>query len=167
MLHKASQDHFIMLFLFLVVFASGGDLWVDLSQGASTAHLIQETTVLLIACITLCWLAYDNYRKRKEIGVLHSELEEARNLPLPKSREVLEAKKKLSEAIAYQFSEWHLTTSEKDVGHLLLKGFSLKEISVLRGTAEKTIRHQASSIYQKSGVSGRHAFAAWFIEDFL
>ncbi len=50
---------------------------------------------------------------------------------------------------------------------VLLKGFSLKEISALRGTAEKTIRQQAPSIYQKTGVSGRHAFAAWFIEDFL
>lgn len=38
---------------------------------------------------------------------------------------------------------------------------------VLRGTAEKTIRHQASSVYKKAGVSGRHAFSAWFIEDFL
>ena len=37
----------------------------------------------------------------------------------------------------------------------------------LRSTLEKTVRQQASSIYQKAGVSGRHAFAAWFLEDYL
>lgn len=167
MIHKLSQDHFIMLFLSLVILASGGDLLADLSQGASTSHLVQETILLFFAIVTLSWLMYDNHRKRKQIGILHAELEEARNLPAPISGEVLEAKKKLSEAIALQFGEWHLTTSEQEIGQLLLKGFSLKEISALRGTAEKTIRQQASSIYQKSGVSGRHAFAAWFIEDFL
>ena len=29
------------------------------------------------------------------------------------------------------------------------------------------IRQQASTIYAKSGMDGRHAFAAWFLEDFL
>jgi DNA-binding NarL/FixJ family response regulator len=48
-----------------------------------------------------------------------------------------------------------------------LKGFSLKEIAALRGTSEKTIRQQASSVYKKAGLSGRHAFSAWFIEDIL
>ncbi len=43
----------------------------------------------------------------------------------------------------------------------------LRHCSALRGTSEKTIRQQASSIYQKSGLPSRHAFSAWFIEDFL
>jgi DNA-binding NarL/FixJ family response regulator len=53
------------------------------------------------------------------------------------------------------------------VAILLLKGLSFKEIAGVRETREKTVRQQASSIYKKAGVSGRHAFAAWFIEDFL
>jgi len=28
-------------------------------------------------------------------------------------------------------------------------------------------RQQASTIYGKSGLEGRHAFSAWFLEDFL
>ena len=39
--------------------------------------------------------------------------------------------------------------------------------TMVRGTAEKTIRQQASSIYQKANILGRHSFSAWFIEDFL
>ena len=49
----------------------------------------------------------------------------------------------------------------------MLKGLSFKEIAALRQTREKTVRAQASAIYRKAGVNGRHAFAAWFIEDFL
>lgn len=50
---------------------------------------------------------------------------------------------------------------------LLLKGLSFKEIASVRDTMEKTVRQQASTIYRKANVSGRHAFSAWFIEDLL
>jgi DNA-binding CsgD family transcriptional regulator len=50
---------------------------------------------------------------------------------------------------------------------LLLKGLSLKEIASVRGTKEMTVRQQASSIYNKSNLGGRHEFSAWFLEDFL
>jgi hypothetical protein len=42
-----------------------------------------------------------------------------------------------------------------------------KKYVLERSTQEKTVRQQASSIYKKAGVSGRHAFSAWFIEDIL
>ncbi|WP_370693518.1 helix-turn-helix transcriptional regulator [Pseudoalteromonas sp. 1_MG-2023] len=50
---------------------------------------------------------------------------------------------------------------------LLLKGLSFKEISAIRHTKEKTVRQQASVIYSKANVEGRHEFAAWFLEDFI
>jgi DNA-binding NarL/FixJ family response regulator len=49
----------------------------------------------------------------------------------------------------------------------MLKGFSHKEIGVLRGTTDATVRHQAKSIYQKAGVESRAAFCAFFLEDLL
>jgi len=73
----------------------------------------------------------------------------------------------LGQVVGQQFSEWQLTGSESEVGWLLLKGLSLKEIAIVRDTLEKTVRQQASSIYEKAGVAGRHAFSAWFIEDIL
>jgi DNA-binding NarL/FixJ family response regulator len=42
-----------------------------------------------------------------------------------------------------------LTGSEIEVGWLLLKGLSLKEIAIVRSTQEKTVRQQASSIDSK------------------
>jgi len=73
----------------------------------------------------------------------------------------------MARVIQRQFDDWGLTQTEKEVAMLLLKGLSFKEIAVVRDTLEKTVRQQASSIYRKSGLGGRHAFSAWFIEDLL
>ncbi|MBX9604623.1 MAG: LuxR C-terminal-related transcriptional regulator, partial [Gammaproteobacteria bacterium] len=78
-----------------------------------------------------------------------------------------DARRQLGELINAQFVAWGLTDSEREIGWLLLKGLSLKEIAALRATAEKTVRTQASALYQKAGLDGRHAFAAWFLEDLL
>lgn len=164
--NKLSQKHFIVLFLILVVIASAGDLLADLAEGVNTTHIVQEAIILLVAIGALAWLAFDHQQQKQKIAALHDELNSAKHSAQP-SKKVLEAKQNLAVVIAEQFDEWKLTESEQQIGQLLLKGFSLKEISALRGTSEKTIRQQASSIYQKSGLPGRHAFSAWFIEDFL
>jgi DNA-binding CsgD family transcriptional regulator len=64
-----------------------------------------------------------------------------------------------------QFRQWGMTTAERDVGLLILKGLNHKEIAALRGTSEATVRQQAQSIYQKSELPGKTAFSAYFLED--
>ena len=66
-----------------------------------------------------------------------------------------------------QFERWGLSSSETEVAILLIKGLSMKEIASVRDVKEKTVRHQATSIYAKSGFSGRHELAAHFIEDLM
>lgn len=66
-----------------------------------------------------------------------------------------------------QFAKWGLTKTESEIGLLLLKGLSLREISTIRGTSETTVRQQALVLYKKSSVEGRHQFAALFLEDLL
>ncbi len=73
----------------------------------------------------------------------------------------------LGEEIAKQFEAWKLTQAEREVGLLMLKGFSHGEIANLRGTSEATVRHQARMAYQKSNLPGRSAFCAFFLEDLL
>jgi DNA-binding NarL/FixJ family response regulator len=80
---------------------------------------------------------------------------------------LLAARHELARVVKQQFESWQLTQTEQEVAMLLLKGLSFKEIAALRNTLEKTVRQQASSIYRKSGVSGRHELSAWFIEDYL
>jgi DNA-binding NarL/FixJ family response regulator len=64
-----------------------------------------------------------------------------------------------------QFQQWGMTDAERDVGLLILKGLSHKEIATLRGTSEATVRQQAQSIYRKSSMPGKTAFSAYFLED--
>jgi len=75
--------------------------------------------------------------------------------------------KGLGEAIDRQFLAWQLTEAEREVGLLILKGMSLKEVATVRVTSERTIRAQARSIYAKAGLSGRAALSAFFLEDLL
>jgi DNA-binding CsgD family transcriptional regulator len=161
------QDKLIMLFLLLVVIASGADLMADVSHGAEVGHVLQEAAVMVIALLGFCWMLISLIRSQNEIKQLYEELDSIKEMPQPSSQKMIDAKRQLAEVIIMQFAEWKLSKSEQEIGHLLLKGFSLKEISTLRGTAEKTIRQQASAVYKKAGVAGRHVFSAWFMEDLL
>ncbi|MEA3278659.1 MAG: LuxR family transcriptional regulator [Pseudomonadota bacterium] len=73
----------------------------------------------------------------------------------------------LGAEIARQFRHWGLSEAEQEIGWMLLKGLSHKEIASLRGTAESTVRQQARLLYSKSGLPGKTAFAAFFLEDLL
>jgi DNA-binding CsgD family transcriptional regulator len=143
------------------------DLVTDTSEGAPLLHLLGECTVILVSTLLIAWLLVDLRRQQRELEQLRTELAglqvPARALPA----ETAAARHQLGGLIRSQFRAWELTDSEQAVGLLLLKGLSFKEIAALRQTREKTVRAQASSIYRKAGVDGRHAFAAWFIEDFL
>jgi len=66
-----------------------------------------------------------------------------------------------------EFDQWDLTVSERQVGLLLIKGLTIREIAGLRETSEGTIKSQSNSIYRKAGVKGRNELVAYFIEDLL
>jgi DNA-binding CsgD family transcriptional regulator len=75
--------------------------------------------------------------------------------------------KGLGDAIDVQFGRWNLTDAEREVALLLLKGLSSKEVATVRSVSERTIREQARSVYAKSGLTGRAALSAFFLEDLL
>jgi DNA-binding CsgD family transcriptional regulator len=162
-----AKEAVVIPVLAAVVIASGLDLVADFSHGAQTGHIIKEAIIVGISIIAIAWLMRGLHRQRLEIRSLQQELESVHRPVKPPGKYVLQARRELGQVVARQFSEWALTDSETEVGWLLLKGLSLKEIAMLRNTQEKTVRQQASSIYRKAAVSGRHAFSAWFIEDIL
>ena len=102
--------------------------------------------------------------------VLFYELQHVKSLgkeiEIEKSKTARLAGELLS-VIREQFSQWNLTPSESEVALLLIKGLSMKEIAEARNVKEKTVRSQATSIYAKSGYTGRHELAAHFIEDLM
>lgn len=161
------RDYLTLALLLLIVAASGMDIWSDLGHGAPTLHLMQEGTVMTLAFGLLVWILWDLRQQSLRAADLQRQLDEARSPNRARSPELEQARKRLSDAISTQFDEWGLTASEREVGWLLLKGLSLRDIAAMRDTLEKTVRQQASAIYRKADLPGRHAFAAWFIEDLL
>jgi len=161
------KETLLVLIFAVMLTTSGADLVADLYHGVSFEHVFKEAIIVVMSLFAVAWILVGLYQQKLEITELKKELESLDKTRLQPKKYVLEARKKLGNVVTQQFSEWGLTESESDVGWLLLKGLSLKEIAVVRSTLEKTARQQASSIYKKSGVPGRHAFSAWFIEDIL
>ncbi len=162
-----NKDRFLLTAFTLMVVASGYDIVSDLSHGTPLGHVLQETVLLLLSLSGIFWLVTGLRRQQKEIVALKHSLQKTTISSQPAEQYVLQARKTLADVINQQFADWSLTPSEQEVGWLLLKGLSLKEIAGLRETRGKTVRQQASSIYKKAGLSGRHTFSAWFIEDIL
>lgn len=161
------KEVFLVLIFAVMLTTSGVDLVADLYHGVSLEHVFEEAIIIVMSLFAVAWILVGLYQQKLEITELKKELESIDKTRLQPKKYVLEARKNLSNVVTQQFSEWGLTESESDIGWLLLKGLSLKEIAVVRNTLEKTVRQQASSIYKKSGVPGRHVFSAWFIEDIL
>ena len=69
--------------------------------------------------------------------------------------------------VTLQFEYWNLTKTEKEVGWMILKGYSFNDIASFRESREKTVRHHAAKIYAKSTTANRSEFAAFFLEDLL
>jgi putative tricarboxylic transport membrane protein len=66
-----------------------------------------------------------------------------------------------------EFGRWGLTSAERSVAHLTLKGLRLKDIARVRNTSDRTVRQQAQAIYRKAGLDGRTDLAAYFLEGVL
>jgi len=162
-----AQELVVIVVLAVVGIANLYDLVIDLSYGTTTGHLVAEALMIVMSLSVIIWLLLNLHLQKKELEQIRQEIAEAKNRRFQTGAEGQEVRSKLSEIIRQQFQNWQLTGGEQEVALLLLKGLSFKEIAAVRDTHEKTVRQQASAVYKKSGVNGRHAFSAWFIEDFL
>lgn len=165
MIIRYSKEALIIIVLGFTLIANAYDLFTDLSHGVAEGHVLIEVAVILLTSLLIGWILYERVSQSREIQQLKALLSQADKTQAAASEYVVQARKQLREVIEHQFDDWQLTPSEKEVGWLLLKGLSAREIAEVRDTLEKTVRQQASSIYKKAGLNGRHAFSAWFIED--
>lgn len=157
-----------MLILTIIVSGNIGDVIYDYQEGASVGHVIMELAIAIVSSVLIAGLTFGIWRQTQSNIRLKAELasiSEVAGESLPPALAI--ARHELGLVLKEQFESWKLTQTERQVAMLLLKGLSFKEIASVRTTLEKTVRQQASSVYKKAGVSGRHAFSAWFIEDLL
>jgi DNA-binding NarL/FixJ family response regulator len=144
----------------MIAILIGTDLWTDRNEGAGFAHLSIETVVLATAAFGALMLS-------RRIRAVDRALAEAKDDAARWRGENRQLVSGLSAAIKAQFQAWSLTEAESDIGLLLLKGLSHREIADIRQTSERTVREQARALYRKSNLSGRNDLAAFFLEDLL
>ncbi len=130
------------------------DIIIDvLGGGDSYLHIMIELMVFVAISVVL-------FSELNHVKLLNKAIKEEKSKTARLAGELLSVMRE-------QFSQWQLSPSEADVALLLIKGLSMKEIAEARQVKEKTVRHQATGIYAKSGYAGRHELAAHFIEDLM
>jgi len=145
----------------------GIDMLADYRSGTAVGHLLTEGAVMALALAGAASLWRQLRIAHRQADQLTVDLAAARGEAERFRDEAREALRGLGEAIDSQFTRWGLTAAEREVGLLLLKGLSHKEVAAMRSTGETTIRQQALAIYRKSGLRNRSDLSAFFLEDLL
>ncbi len=136
------------------------DLRWDLESEADFWHLLSDVVFAAFAVLGVFALGCLLNQARRRARELQGHLREARE----ESRQLAGG---VSSAMDEQFKRWNLSSSEREVALLMLKGLSMKEVASIRETSERTVRHQAQSIYSKSGIANRAELSAFFLEDLM
>lgn len=163
-----SKDRRILLVtLTLITAIIAIDLVNDSMDGVVWWHILAEGTAGLLAIGGIFYLVKDSLRLRHDLTYAkdrETKLQAQADQWQSQAKAYLDG---LSVLIADQLTTWSLTPAEREVAFLLLKGMSLKDISTLRGTTEKTARVQSMAIYAKAGLAGRSELSAFFLEELL
>lgn len=163
-----NKERFAIIFvLAMIALMVGTDLVVDSKETGLTWHLLIEGVIGVLALYGVFYLLKDSYHLKKKLTAFQNENSKLKIVAHQWRTESQKYIQGLSRSIDEQLTKWNLTPAEKEVALLLLKGLSIKEISEIRQTTEKTTRTQSISIYAKSGLSGRSELAAFFLEDLL
>jgi DNA-binding CsgD family transcriptional regulator len=166
---KGVEFKYIVLIpmLLLIIIINGMDFINDIQEGDEWLHIGLQIITLGLSTLGLVLIIRLIIQRQKEAINFQKKIKKAeKDLSLSKIK-LREIGQEYRKYIYEQFKEWKLTPSEQEVALLTLKGLSFKEIAEIRKTKDKTVRQQATMIYRKSAVSGRHEFSAWFFEDIL
>lgn len=143
------------------------DLAGDRGEGADVGHLVVEA-LAMVAAFGGAFVLWQTLRTAAaRVASLDVDLAATRAEAARFQAEAADALRGLGEAIDTQFRRWALTPAEREVGLLLLKGLSHREVAELPTTSEQTVRQQALVIYRKAGLRNRAELSAFFLEDLL
>lgn len=165
------QKKLIGLYIVLMAIYSLYEVYDELNdllyEGEYLWHGMIDIIIVVFTFTALYNFFYYLRQQSKENLQLEKNLKKVKKQLESSNIRLQQGKKEYQKVIQWQFKEWELSPSEKEIALLMLKGLSIKEISKGRSTHEKTVRKQASAIYEKSGLAGRHELSAWFFEDLL
>jgi len=165
---KLNVLHFSLIIFISLFIISAVDILHDLENiGHLDTHIMVELFMGIISLIAFAVLLKAIRNQKNELTTVSENLDKTQQDLMDAKSHMQRLSKDFSIMLQKQFLEWQLTESEKEVALLLLKGLNFAEISEIRQTKEKTVRQQASNLYKKIGVAGRHELAAYFFEDLL
>ena len=155
------------VFVLFVFGTSTAEIVAEFAAGETLGAMGDDLSRLALSAIMLALFLYEYLVQRRALGELRGQLNKARGQLARLDTGSRNLASQYRAVMQKQFDAWQLTASEQDVVIGMLKGLSFREIAELRETREKTVRQQASSVYQKAGVNSRNELAAWFFEDML
>lgn len=144
--------------------------WATEGEDIALADFMIDALALLLLVATsvaAALLAVGAREQRQERQALLKDLEKAKADGAQWRARAEDQLAQFREVIGEQFDEWDVTDAERDVGHLILRGLSHKEIARMRSTSEATVRQQAQALYRKANLPNKGAFAAYFLDDVL
>lgn len=157
------------LWVFITIFIiSAIDISHDFQDfGQLNTHIWVEMFMGLLSLLAFSVIWYSIRQQTTQLESVNDDLNQAQ-LELQETHDKIQKlAEKFSKLVFNQFKQWQFTDSEQEVALLLLKGLSTAEIAEARNTKEKTVRQQASNLYKKAELAGRHELAAYFFEDLL
>ena len=145
------------------------DVWFDTDPFDLPAFLVDTVQALLVitSAVGVALLVQRMQKQHEEKMTLLRDLDTARAEGRDWRAKVQANLAGIRVEMDRQFAAWGMTAAERDIGLLMLKGLSHKEIATIRRTSEATVRQQAQAIYRKSDLPGKTAFSAFFLEDLL
>jgi DNA-binding CsgD family transcriptional regulator len=164
---REHQDDAMIAILAGVALLSVEDFVGDYRYGASLGHLFVEGGTALVALLGALLLWHQRQEARREAARLVRDLATAQAEARRWEQETRATLTGLGHAISRQFDRWGLSTAEREIAVLLLKGLRHKEIAASRGTSERTVRQQAFTVYRKAGFTSRTELAAFFLDPAL
>jgi DNA-binding CsgD family transcriptional regulator len=156
---------FLILILWAIVLLVAFDLVIDSTEGVHWWHILVEGVLASVAGAGIFLIVRNIFLLKHSLKQQIKNSDQWRGVAQKWQKRSKKYLKGLSLEIDRQLELWALTSAEKQVAFLLLKGLSLKEIAKIRATSEMTVRTQAIAIYAKAGIAGRSELAAFFLED--
>lgn len=154
-------------FAIFVMYSTLTDIIEEFRAGESLGEMFDDVVLFTASAILLAAFCIDYLAQQRALRDLRGQLQATRGQLHKMDAESSEIAKRYRGVIQKQFDQWKLSPGEQEIALALIKGLSFREIAELRNTREKTVRQQATSVYKKAGLTGRHELAGWFFEDLL
>ncbi len=155
------------VFVLFVFCISAFDIVSEFIAEEPLGEMADDVFRLVFSAVLLTFFASGHLGQKRELADLRGQLKKMRGKLAKIDPQSVGLASQYRAVMQKQFDAWRLSTSEQDVVIGMLKGLAFREIAELRGTREKTVRQQASTVYRKAGVGSRNELTAWFFEDML